>query len=76
MKKFENRAAAVARIWTAVSRLTPDAAKPAADVASDAAESNGHGAMANAKRPRRARTGTGPKPRAVFERVYKDSRTC
>ncbi len=33
VKKFTNRKAAVARIWTAVARLSPDVAQPAADVA-------------------------------------------
>jgi hypothetical protein len=33
VKKFTNRKAAVARIWQAVTRLSPDAAQPAADVA-------------------------------------------
>lgn len=37
VKKFENRAVAVARIWTAASRLTPDLAKPAANLAPGAA---------------------------------------
>jgi len=33
VKKFRNRKAAVARIWTAVQRLSPDGAQPAVDVA-------------------------------------------
>lgn len=33
VKKFTDRKAAVARIWAAVQRLSPDAAQPAADVA-------------------------------------------
>jgi hypothetical protein len=33
VKKFTNRKAAVARIWSAVARLSPDVAQPAHDVA-------------------------------------------
>src|SRR6202453_2066850 len=33
VKKFTDRKAAVARIWAAVQRLSPDAGEPAADVA-------------------------------------------
>jgi len=33
VKKFTNRKAAVARIWAAVQRLSPDVAQPASDVA-------------------------------------------
>src|ERR1700678_1322311 len=33
VKKFTKRKAAVARIWAAVQRLSPDAGQPAADVA-------------------------------------------
>ena len=33
VKKFTDRKAAVARIWEAVQRLSPDVAQPAADVA-------------------------------------------
>jgi len=33
VKKFTNRRAAVARIWQAVARLSPDSAQPAPDVA-------------------------------------------
>lgn len=60
VKKFENRAVAVARIWTAVSRLTPDVAQHAADVAPVAAPAKEDPRRKN-ERPRRARTGTGPK---------------
>jgi hypothetical protein len=33
VKKFKSRGAAVARIWKAIARLSPDVAQPAADVA-------------------------------------------
>jgi hypothetical protein len=50
VKKFTNRKAAVARVWQAVTRLSPDAAQPAADVA----PAKGKGKKAPAKAPRRA----------------------
>ncbi len=48
VKKFTNRKAAVARIWQAVTRLSPDAAQPAANVAP--AKEKGKKAPAKASR--------------------------
>jgi hypothetical protein len=50
VKKFTNRKAAVARIWHAVARLSPDGAEPATDVAPTKAKSK----KSPAKAPRRA----------------------
>src|SRR5580700_6366338 len=50
VKKFTNRKAAVARIWQAVARLSPDAAQPAVD----GAPVKGKGKKALAKASRRA----------------------
>jgi hypothetical protein len=55
VKKFTNRKAAVARIWQAVARLSPDAAQPAADVA----PAKGKGKKAPAKAPRSAQAQKG-----------------
>jgi hypothetical protein len=50
VKKFTNRKAAVARIWAAVQRLSPDVAQPAADVA----PAKGKAKKSPTKAPRRA----------------------
>jgi hypothetical protein len=55
VKKFTNRKAAVARIWQAVGRLSPDGAPPAAD----GAPVKGNGKKSLAKAPRRARAKKG-----------------
>jgi hypothetical protein len=55
VKKFTNRKAAVARIWAAVQRLSPDGAQPAADVA----PAGGKARKSPAKGPRRARARKG-----------------
>lgn len=55
VKKFTDRKAAVARIWAAVQRLSPDGAQPAADVAPAKAKAK----KAPAKAPRRARAQKG-----------------
>ena len=55
VKKFTNRKAAVARIWAAVQRLSPDGAQPAPD----AAPTKGKTKKSPTKAPRRARARTG-----------------
>ena len=55
VKKFTSRKAAVARIWAAVTRLSPDRAQPAADVA----PAKGKAKKSPAKAPRRARAQKG-----------------
>ena len=55
VKKFTNRKAAVARIWEAVQRLSPDGAQPASDVA----PAKGKAKKSPAKAPRRARARKG-----------------
>ena len=55
VKKFTNRKSAVARIWAAVQRLSPDGAQPAADVA----PAKGKAKKSPAKAPRRARARKG-----------------
>jgi len=55
VKKFTDRKAAVARIWSAVQRLSPDGAQPASDVAPAKGKSN----KSPAKPPRRARAKQG-----------------
>src|SRR5271168_4967897 len=50
VKKFTSRKAAVARIWRAVARLSPDVAPPAANVA----PAQGNAKKSPAKAPRRA----------------------
>jgi hypothetical protein len=54
VKKFTSRQAAVARIWAAVARLSPDVAQPARDVASTKGKSKK--SPAAAKRRDTART--------------------
>ena len=51
VKKFTNRKAAVARIWQAVARLSPDGAQPAPDVAPAKGKSKKSPAKAAAARP-------------------------
>lgn len=51
VKKFTSRKDAVARIWQAIARLSPDGAQPAADVA----PVKGKAKKSPAKTPRRAR---------------------
>ncbi|MGD1095767.1 MAG: DUF3489 domain-containing protein [Bryobacteraceae bacterium] len=55
VKKFTSRTAAVARIWQAVARLSPDVAQPAADVA----PAKGKAKKSPAKAPRRTRAKKG-----------------
>jgi hypothetical protein len=55
VKKFTSRKAAVARIWQAVARLSPDVAQPAADVA----PAKGKAKKTPAKAPRRAQAKKG-----------------
>ena len=55
VKKFTSRKAAVARIWQAVQRLSPDGAQPAADVA----PAKGKSKKSPTKAPRRARAQKG-----------------
>jgi hypothetical protein len=55
VKKFTNRKAAVARIWAAVQRLSPDGAQPARDVA----PAKGKAKKSPAKATRRAQTQKG-----------------
>jgi len=50
VKKFNSRKVAVARIWQAVARLSPDSAQPAADVAPAKRQAK----QSPAKAPRRA----------------------
>jgi len=52
VKKFTSRKAAVARIWQAIARLSPDGAQPAPDVVS----AKGRAKKFAAKAPRLART--------------------
>ena len=69
VKKFTDRKAAVARIWSAVQRLAPIAAEQAADVASEEAEAEKTATppkktaqakkSANTKRVRKAKAATG-----------------
>ena len=51
IKKFTDRKSAVARIWAAIQRLSPNVAQPARDVA----PAKGKGKKAAAKAPRRER---------------------
>jgi hypothetical protein len=51
VKRFTDRKAAVARIWAAVARLSPDGARPVADVASSKRKAT----ESPSKAPRRAR---------------------
>ena len=60
VKKFTDRKAAVARIWAAVQRLSPDGAQPAADVAPAKEKAK----KAPAKAPRRARAQKGADERS------------
>ena len=55
VKKFTSRKAAVARIWQAIARLSPDGAQPVADVAS----AKGKAKKSPAKGPGRARAQKG-----------------
>src|SRR5258708_37630753 len=55
VKKFTNRKAAVARIWAAIQRLSPDGAQPAADVA--LAKGKAKKSPAQTQRRARARKG-------------------
>src|SRR5260370_28615859 len=55
VKKFTNRKAAVARIWAAVQRLSPESAEQAPDVA----PTKGKAKKSPAKAPRRARAQKG-----------------
>jgi Protein of unknown function (DUF3489) len=55
VKKFTNRKGAIARIWAAVQRLSPDAGEPAADVA----PAKGKPTKSPSKASRRARTQKG-----------------
>jgi len=55
VKKFMDRKAAVARIWQAVARLSPDGAQPATDVAPATRKAK----KSPAKATRRARTQKG-----------------
>jgi hypothetical protein len=55
VKKFTSRGAAVARIWKAVARLSPDGAQPAAH----AAPASGKSKKSSTKTPRRARAQKG-----------------
>jgi Protein of unknown function (DUF3489) len=57
VKKFTNRKAAIARIWAAVQRLSPDGAQPASDVA----PAKGKAKKSPTKAPRRARAKQGAK---------------
>jgi Protein of unknown function (DUF3489) len=57
VKKFTSGKAAVARIWTAVVRLSPDSAQPAEDVA----PAKGKAKKSPTKVPRRARVQKGAK---------------
>ena len=60
VKKFTDRKAAVARIWSAVQRLSPDGAQPAADVA----PAKERAKKAPSKTPRRARAQKGADERS------------
>jgi hypothetical protein len=55
VKKFTSRKGAVVRIWQAITRLSPDVAQPAADVA----PAKGKAKKSPAKAPRRARAKKG-----------------
>src|SRR5258707_1202868 len=60
VKKFTNRKAAVARIWAAVQRLSPESAEQAPDVA----PTKGKAKKSPAKAPRRARAQKGATERS------------
>ena len=60
VKKFTSRSAAVARIWAAVQRLSPDGAKQASDVA----PAKGKAKKSATKSPRRARAQKGATERS------------
>ena len=61
VKKFANRKAAVARIWAAVQRLSPESAEQAPDVA----PTKGKARSSPAKAPRRARERTEARQRCA-----------
>jgi Protein of unknown function (DUF3489) len=60
VKKFTSRKTAVARMWEAIQRLSPDVAQPAADVAPG--------------KPRSRKGAAKPKPRARVRKVAKVDR--
>ncbi len=67
VKKFTNRKAAVARIWAAVQRLSPDGAAPAPDVA----PTKGEAKKSPTKTAGRARAQKGPsKPSTSSEFLF------